>query len=113
MKKARVGMVAVMALSLLSGAWAGQEADGPARMRLVLGLVDGSRIIGVPDVTSIRARTPYGDVDVALDLVEDIVRAKGNRMRITLFNGDVLIGRIAPDSSVTVSPEIGISCMVN
>lgn len=64
-----------------------------------LRLIDGSRLIGAPGVTSLTFQTPYATVSFPLTLVQSIqMKPAASNALITLLNGDHLTGQAAFDT---------------
>lgn len=103
----------------LFGMWTGlclaqnQEGAAPGGkppVKLAVELSDGSRIIGPPDVDTLKAETTYASsMDIALSLVRSIQfnpdkDDKAHTVQINLRNGDVLNVHLAAN-------EIGITTL--
>jgi hypothetical protein len=79
-------------LSLVSAGLAEQEKADLA-VSLTLDLVDGSRVIGVPSIKSVRVQTPYATMDIALKQIKSIkIEDDHENASIDLQNGDKLKG---------------------
>jgi hypothetical protein len=90
-----VAMLATMAV--VGRSWAGLDmtSEAPQQPRLELVLVDGSRIIGVTGVQSVRMETSYAKMDVPLKQVLAIkVDENHETASLDLRNGDKLKGVI-------------------
>jgi len=80
-------------LMLMAGIAA--AADSNTTFRLVLDLKDGSRVVGHPQITSLKLETEFAKLDVPLDRVRQVKRAtEGDAVTVTLANNDRLQGRL-------------------
>jgi hypothetical protein len=81
-----------MAISLSVVGWAEQGKDAPA-FRFSIDLAHGLRIVGVPSIKSVRVRTVYATMDIALYHIASIEIAHGRRTAaLALRNGDRITG---------------------
>ncbi len=82
--------------ALLAGCAAIGVAEQPGKaapLRLSVDLVDGSHIIGVPSIGSLRVQTDYAKMDIALEKIAIItMNDDGETASIELRNGDRLTG---------------------
>jgi len=93
MKRLKQGMVVLAALLLINVGWAEQKKAELSPLRLVLDLVDGSHIIGVPSIKSIPVQTSYAKMDIPLKKIQSIeIEEAGERVYIALKNGDSFSG---------------------
>lgn len=92
-------MTSTLVAVLLGGlGWAGSEnaSQMPPATRLELDLVDGSRIIGIPNIASVPVQTPYAKMDIPLKQVLTVKVEDDHEMAsIDLVNGDKVKGVIA------------------
>ncbi len=96
--KSKTRIVTVLAILICGWAWAGTEnTNQPAeQVRLDIDLVDGSRIIGTPTMTSVPIETPYAKVDVPLGKISTIEIGEDHQTAsIVLRNGDNLSGVVS------------------
>jgi len=64
-------------------------------LKLAAELADGSRIVGLPEITSIRVRTSFADLNIPLKLVQDLSFDGGKETCvINLNNGDTVTGTL-------------------
>ena len=69
-----------------------EEADKP-RVRIELNLTDGSRLLGVPALTSLTFQASFGLLKIPLRLMTDLqMRPGASNALVTLRNGDRLTG---------------------
>lgn len=62
-------------------------------LTLAMDLVDGSHIIGVPNITSVSVQTPYAKIDVPLKQIQSIkIEDDHEKAFLVLQNGDHLTG---------------------
>jgi len=90
--------MAVLSVFAMAGvAWAGLDKarDEPQRLSLTLDLVDGSHVIGVPDIESVPFQTSYAKMDIPLKQIK-VIKIEDNHetASIDLQNGDKLKGTI-------------------
>ena len=88
-------IVTVVAMMTSGWVWAGPADTNitPERIRLDLDLVDGSRVIGVPTVTSVPIQTPYAKMDIPLAQIQTIKMGDDHEnVSITMANGDKMEG---------------------
>lgn len=94
----RTFCMAVLATVAMAGrSWAGLDKtnEASAQLRLELGLMDGSLVIGVPGIQSVPVETTYAKMDVPLKQVLAIkVDANHETASLDLRNGDRLKGVI-------------------
>jgi hypothetical protein len=94
MKKLSLCIVIVSAIALVGTGWAEQDKEEP-QLRVELGLVDGSHIIGALGIKSVPVQTSYGKMDVALKEILSIKMSDDHEnATIDLRNGDTLKGVI-------------------
>ncbi len=89
--KYRTGMALVAAMALVSTVWASADStnQAPAQIRLEFDLVDGSRIIGVPDIASVPVQTAYAKMDIPLGQISTIeIGEKSDAAVLEMQNGD-------------------------
>ncbi|HAS83865.1 MAG TPA: hypothetical protein DCS43_14620 [Verrucomicrobia bacterium] len=88
-------------MALVGTAWAGVDSTNQtaAQLRLDVELVDGSRIIGVPDIASMPVQTAYAKMDIPLAQISTIAIQPGQtNVTVRLANGDSLTGTLVrPD----------------
>ncbi|MFY9120532.1 MAG: hypothetical protein WAO57_09450, partial [Syntrophomonadaceae bacterium] len=75
--------------------WAGPTGAVQTReqVRLDLDLIDGSRVIGVPVLTSVPVQTSYAKMDIPLrQIVSMEFTADYEKVSLVLRNGDSLLG---------------------
>jgi hypothetical protein len=71
-------------------------ATNPVSLRLVLGLVDGSRLIGVPQIASLPVQTAYAKLDVSLSNIVSVSIGTNREQALwKLSNGDQIKGALA------------------
>lgn len=93
--KIKTRIVTFVAMMINGWGWAGPAGTNqtPERLQLDLDLVDGSRIIGVPTVTSVPIQTPYARMDIPLRQIVTIeIGEDHEQASIALRNGDSLRG---------------------
>jgi len=93
----KTGIAVLAAMALGGRAWAGLDSADDARqqLRLEIILADGSCVIGVPSIQSVRVQTPYANVNVPLKRILTInVRDDHETASFDLQNGDKLTGLI-------------------
>jgi len=96
--KSRTGMALAAVIALVGTAWAGADStnQAPAQFRLEFDLVDGSRIIGVPDIASMPVQTAYAKMDIPLGNISAIAIGEDHETAsFELRNGDQLKGVLA------------------
>jgi len=104
-------VTALLAMALLSspsaaGKKAPTESAEPALM-IALELADGSRVIGAPDLKSVRVQTPYASMDIPLDQIRTLtLHDDPERASLEMRNGDKLEG-VADLKSITLSTVFG------
>jgi len=95
--KTRTKAIALVVLFLTGWSLATAETTNqtPEQIRVELDLVDGSRVIGVPSITSIPLQTSYARMDIPLAQIMTLGMAKDHETaEITLGNGDKLSGTV-------------------
>jgi hypothetical protein len=93
--KAKAITLAVLFLTGWSLATAETMKQTSEQIRVELDLVDGSRVIGVPAITSIPLQTSYARMDIPLAQIMTLGMAKDHETaEITLGNGDKLSGTV-------------------
>ena len=98
MKRAAVFAILVAGAAIAGTAWAGKDR-AIAPLRLQLDLADGSVIIGVPSIDSVRVQTSYAKMDIPLkQLVAVRIGDDHETAVIDLQNGDKLKGVIDLES---------------
>ena len=91
--KAKAITLAVLFLTGWSLATAETTKQTSEQIRVELDLVDGSRVIGVPAITSIPLQTSYASMDIPLEQMMTLGMAEDHETaEITLGNGDKLSG---------------------
>ena len=91
MSKLKHWLVVLTALSLLSASSAEQETVESVPLRLSLDLVDGSHVIGVPNIKSVPVQTSYAKMDIPLRQIRSIKIADDHETAsLELQNGDKL-----------------------
>ncbi|MGB4574884.1 MAG: LamG domain-containing protein [Kiritimatiellia bacterium] len=93
--KTRTGVIALIVLFLTGWSLATAETTKQTseQIRVELDLVDGSRVIGVPAITSIPLQTSYASMDIPLEQMMTLGMAEDHETaEITLGNGDKLSG---------------------
>jgi hypothetical protein len=88
-------LIAMVLVLLILAAPTGAD---PPPLRLAVDLVDGSRVIGVPENDSIRVRTDFAELSIPLVKI-DSVTWKPDRENVTIrfHNEDVLTGGVVPE----------------
>jgi hypothetical protein len=91
-----VSMLLAGGALLLAGRAAVGSATQPEKdvaLSLGIDLADGSQIIGVPSIRSVRVQTAYAEMDLPLEQIASIrMRDDGETASIELRNGDSLTG---------------------
>jgi hypothetical protein len=93
--KTRTKAIALVVLFLTGWSLATAETTNqtPEQIRVELDLVDGSRVIGVPSITSIPLQTSYARMDIPLAQIMTLGMAEDHETaELTLGNGDKLSG---------------------
>lgn len=73
--------------------WADRRGANAGTGRLGLDLIDGSRVIGVPVLTSVPVQTSYAKMDIPLrQIVSMEFTADYEKVSLALRNGDSLLG---------------------
>ncbi len=91
----------MLAFFFLTGAaWAGRDKAEQDKvdlsLRLVLDLVDGSRVIGIPDVQSVPIHTSYAKMDLSLEEIRSVtIGADHEAASVDLQNGDKIRGVVS------------------
>jgi hypothetical protein len=120
--KAIASCAVLAALVLLSNAtWAERTANEPP-LQLGIVLVDGSRVVGTPSVTSLSVTTSFAKMDIPWSAIRELKFTEDrSAASIALKNGDVLkgvpslrmlelqtaFGRIAVDPRQIVTVGVG------
>jgi hypothetical protein len=100
----RLGVLAVLGMCLTA---LSEPAATNQSLRLVLTLVDGSRVVGVPQIQSVPLQTEYARMDIPLLKVRKIAHEGTNEaVSIALANGDRVQGG-CPIPSVEVGASFG------
>ncbi len=88
-------LAVVLLVSCTMGvAWAAEDR-AESGLRLAVGLVDGSRVIGSPSVKSVMVETPYVKMDLALDQIRRVALHKNRESAsFDLVNGDKISGSV-------------------
>jgi hypothetical protein len=97
MKIAAIRMVALLALALGGSAWGGPDntKEAPQQLRLKLDLVDGSHIIGTPNVDSVPVETPYAKMKLPFSQIVGMKIGEDHEtVSFDLLNGDTIKGVI-------------------
>jgi hypothetical protein len=68
---------------------------GDEGIKLVLGLSDGSQIIGTPDIKDFKLTTDYATMDIPLTLLSTVELSGSGAIKAGLKNGDSLSGHLA------------------
>ncbi|MGB4048409.1 MAG: hypothetical protein WBL24_09640, partial [Kiritimatiellia bacterium] len=93
--KAKAITLAVLFLTGWSLATAETMKQTSEQIRVELDLVDGSRVIGVPAITSIPLQTSYARMDIPLAQIMTLGMAKDHATaELILGNGDKLSGTV-------------------
>ena len=88
-------MMALLASPSAAGKKAPTEAAETAEPALMvaLELADGSRVIGAPELKSVRVQTPYASMDIPLDQIRTLtLHDDPERASLEMRNGDSLEG---------------------
>ncbi len=94
MNRLRHGITLLALCSLLSVAGA-QEHKPASTLRLTLDLADGSRVTGLPSITSINVQTPYATMNIALKQIKSVAIGNDHETAVVeLTNGDKATGAI-------------------
>lgn len=95
MKRFALCIAVFTAVAVVSAAWAGENKAEP-QLRLALDLVDGSHIIGIPNIDSVPVQTSYAKMDVQLKQLISIKMGEDHETAsIELQNGDKLKGVVS------------------
>ena len=85
--------VVTAALFVVSAAFAPEEALEERPLRLALELSGGSRIIGVPSLSTVAVETPFGKLDIPVKQIKSIRFEKDHEtVSVELRNGDKFSG---------------------
>jgi hypothetical protein len=72
-------------------------ADPPA-LRLAVDLVDGSRVIGVPQNDAVRVRTDFAELSIPLIKIDSVTwKPDRENVAVRFHNEDVLTGGVVPE----------------
>ena len=83
----------VLAATVLAGTAGAAENTTNPPPRLEIGLVDGSRVIGVPGIESVPVQTSYAKMDIPLKQIRSIkIESDHENVALALTNGDRLKG---------------------
>ncbi len=94
MKAFVIGTVVLLAMALTSTASDGQNKEEQL-LKLYVELVDGSRVIGIPDIESVPLQTSYARMEISLQHILAIKIAADHEIAsIDLRNGDHLKGAV-------------------
>jgi hypothetical protein len=89
-------VLAVGAIASLAVSSRGEEAQTNATLRLAIDLVDGSRLIGTPVITTVPVQTSYAKMDVPLTQITALkIGDDHETVILNLRNGDKLTGVIS------------------
>jgi hypothetical protein len=101
MKTYTTGIVVLLTMAFVGKAWAGLDNTNatPQQLRLVLDLVDGSRVIGLPHIEVMSVKTTYANLDVPLNQLQTIQMGEDHEtVSLDFQNGDKLNGNISLES---------------
>ena len=85
--------IGVFAAMVLITAAAEENAPKETPLRIELDLVDGSRVMGAPALTSMTVRTTYAGLSISLAEIRSVDIADDHeKVSVTLLNGDRLSG---------------------
>jgi hypothetical protein len=94
MDKLKHFLVAFVVIAL-TGAAAAKEDQTEAPLRLAINLVDGSRVIGVPNIASVKVETPYAKMEISLEQVASLeLHDNRETASLDLRNGDKITGAV-------------------
>ena len=97
-------------LCVASSAWGG-NAEADQALRLVLELTDGSRVVGIPAISSIPVQTSYAKMNIPLQEILNVrIEADHERVSVEFKNGDKLTGvlNLGPIQLETVSGKASV-----
>jgi len=110
MKRIIFRIAVLSALALAGTAWAEKDMEEP-QVRLELQLVDGSRIIGIPGITSVPLQTSYAKIAVPLNQILTIrINEDHETASLDLRSSDKLKGviNLEPIKLETVFGKISV-----
>jgi hypothetical protein len=91
-------MKTLLATNLLLLVLASPSGADPPPLRLAVDLVDGSRVIGVPENESIRVRTDFAELDIPLEKIDSVTwKSDRENVSVRFHNEDLLTGGIVPE----------------
>ncbi len=92
MNRFKYALVACVVVSLGITMWGG-EAKTNKVLRMAVDLADGSHLVGIPAINSIRLQTPYALVDIPLVQTRSITLEKDRESAVfEMVNGDRIKG---------------------
>ena len=95
MKRIQCVIAVISAMTVMGISWAGNEKVEP-QLRLELDLVDGSHVIGIPEIDTVPVQTSYAKIEVPLKQILSVRMDKDHETAsIDLQNGDKLKGVIS------------------
>ena len=87
------GLAVFLMLGGCFGTALAEEQNASLDLKLIVELVDGSRLIGEPNLETISMATPYATMEIALEQVRHLVLHKGHESAsCEMLNGDKLTG---------------------
>ncbi len=98
-------------LICLAGFARGSDTQQQESLQVILDLSDGSRIVGAPNVETIRVVTEYADMELSLKKVVDVIIADDHEnANVKMQNGDTLKGiiNLGPLALKTLFGEVAI-----
>lgn len=110
MKRITFCMAVLTATAFVIEAWAGKDKEEP-QLRLELDLVDGSRVIGIPDIESVPVQTSYAKMEIPLKQILAIkIDEDHEKASLALRNGDKLKGvvNLGPVKIETVFGKVSV-----
>ena len=96
-----------------AGVTVAEQSQTNLPLRLALDLVDGSHIIGIPDIKSIPVQTSYANMDIPLTQIATMQLAGDQEMAsLTFRNGDKLKGGYGLDTLQlqTIFGDVSVAC---